>query len=87
MSVTLDPINLIVIIPQAERRESWKGVKLTRQGSAFKMERREIDPGTRRLLRELAKQEAQHKADVREARRERARELRDRRKLRQGGRA
>lgn len=60
MSITLDPINLIVIIPQDERRAAWKGVRLTKQGSRFKVERtREEEAATRKLRREV---EAQEKA-------------------------
>lgn len=52
-------------IPQEVRREAWKGRKLTKQGSRFKVERtREEEAATRRLRREI---EAQEKAK-REAR-------------------
>lgn len=63
--ITLDPTNLIVSIPQSERAAAWKGRKLTKQGSRFKVERtREEEAATRRLRREI---EAQEKAK-REAR-------------------
>jgi len=54
MSITLNPDLLIVAIPQSERAAAWRGVRLTKQGSRFKVERtREEEAATRRLRREV----------------------------------
>lgn len=63
MTITLDPINLIVIIPQSERAAAWKGRKLTKQGSRFKAApTRTEEAATRALRREIEKQDAEKRA-------------------------
>jgi hypothetical protein len=50
-------------IPQDERRAAWKGRKLTRQGSAFKVRQTKVEEAaTRQLRKELEAAEAAKKA-------------------------
>ncbi len=67
-----DGLPACCIIDPATRRASWKGRKLTRQGSAFKPDPRHEEPATR-ALRELVEKlerakKDQRNADQREAR-------------------
>ena len=64
-------------IPQDERRAAWKGHKLTKQGSMFKVRQTKVEEaGTRQLRREVAAAEAAKTA----ARLARLKELREEKK-------
>lgn len=49
-------------IPQEERRECWKGRKLTVQGRSFRRVDKEEDNKRKRLYREFLKQKAEREA-------------------------
>ena len=64
MSDDLPDIPLFLRIPQAERNAAWKGRRLTKQGSNFgKLVKKDEDPATRQLRREMEKAEARKKAE------------------------
>jgi hypothetical protein len=50
-------------IPQAERRASWKGRKLTTQGAMFRPVTKTEEAATRKLRKELEAAEAAKKAE------------------------
>jgi hypothetical protein len=52
-----------LLIPQVERRAAWKGRKLTKQGSTFKVRQSKVEEAaTRQLRREIEAAEAAKKA-------------------------
>lgn len=67
-------------IPQDQRREAWKGRRLTRPATTTAPQRRTDDPGTARLLAELAAK-AKAAAKAQKASRKEAAIIRNRRKV------
>jgi hypothetical protein len=60
--MTLD-IPAFLRIPQDERKAAWKGKKLTKQGSMFKVRQTKVEEAaTRQLRREVEAAEAAKKA-------------------------
>lgn len=52
MTITLNPINLLITIPQDERAAAWKGRRFTRQGAGF----RTIDAAEERQRNKLRRE-------------------------------